>query len=186
MPIWKYYRRSFVIAISRKQEERLLTEDEWHLVRQSHHPDVQDVADDDLLTLLKQVRERRDRSRAEAHRQRREIRGKAAPKGLEPASKDTGTNRKLEILAMSMRRLNSEHARRRKMRGKARLIANMRAALALKELSETERDTTYNSRHASNGMRPIERTKRENLIRPMEKGRQRKAGAIAQAKRDAR
>ncbi|MBP1875224.1 hypothetical protein J2Z19_004960 [Ensifer adhaerens] len=174
------------MAISRKQEERLLTEDEWHLVRQSHHPAIQGVSDEDLLKLVKQVRERRDRSQAEAHRQRREIRGKSAPKGVEPTRKDIGTRAKLEILAMSMRRLNGEHARRCKMHGKAQLVSNMRAALAAKQASKTERDETYNSRHALEGMQSIESSRRKSLMRPMERGRLRKAGAVAQATRDSR
>jgi hypothetical protein len=174
------------MSISRKQEERLLTEGEWHLVRQSHHPAVQELSDEELIKLIKQVRERRDRSQAEAHRQRREIRAKAAPKGSAPVRKDTGTKAKLEVLAMSMRRLNGEHARRRQMRGKMELVANMRAALELKQISQVERDETFNSRHAHKGMNSIENSKRRSLIRPMERGRLRKAGAVAQAKRDSR
>lgn len=174
------------MAISRKQEERLLTEDEWHLVRKSHHPAVQDLSDADLSDLVKQVRERRDRSQSEAHRQRREMRGKAEPKGMKPTRKDTGTRAKLEILAMSMRRLNGEHARRRKMLGRIQLVENMRAALKLKNRTKIERDAAFNSRQAHAGMHSIESSKRRSLVRPMERGRLRKASAVAQAKRDAR
>lgn len=84
---------------------------------------------------------------------------------------------------MSMRRLNGEHARRRQMRGKMELV---RAALELKQISQVERDETFNSRHAHKGMNSIENSKRRSLIRPMERGRLRKAGAVAQAKRDSR
>ena len=35
-------------------------------------------------------------------------------------------------------------------------------------------------------MHAVENTKSKSLIRPMERGRQRKAAAVAQAKRDAR
>jgi hypothetical protein len=174
------------MAISRKQEERLLTEEEWHLVQQSHHPAVQQLNDADLINLLKKVRDRRNRAKTEAHRQTRELRGKAAAKGAEPVRKDVGTRGKLEILAMSMRRLNGEHARRQKMQGKVQLMENMRAALALKQGAETERDESYNSRHAHAGMRAIESKRYKSLVRPAERGRLRSAAAAAQAKRDSR
>ena len=166
------------MAISRKQEERLLTEEEWHLVQQ--------LNDADLTKLLKQVRDRRNRAQTEAHRQTRELRGKAAAKGAEPVRKDVGTRGKLEILAMSMRRLNGEHARRQKMHGKVQLIENMRAALALKQSAKVERDEAYNSRHAHAGMRAIESKRYKSLVRPAERGRLRSAAAVAQAKRDSR
>jgi hypothetical protein len=174
------------MSTSRKQEERLLTEDEWRLVRQTHHPAVQGLADSELLDLIKIVRERRNRAKTEAHRQRREMRGKSASKGAAAARKDDGTRGKLEILATSMRRLNGEHSRRRKMSGKTSLVESMRSALALKQASATERDGSHNSRHAYEGMRSIENSKRRKLVRPMELGRQRKAGAVAQAKKDSR
>jgi len=174
------------MAISRKQEERLLTEEEWHLVQQSHHPAVQHLHDADLVKLLKQVRERRDRAQTEANRQSREIRGKAAAKGAEPVRKDVGTRGKLGVLAMSMRRLNGEHARRQKMHGKVQLIENMRAAFALKQNAKVEREETYNSRHAHAGMRSIESKRYKSLARPMERGRLRAAAAVSQAKRDSR
>ena len=64
------------MAVSRKQEERALSADEWKLVQSSHHPAVQKLSDAELRDLLKTVRERRDRAQSEAHRKRREIRGK--------------------------------------------------------------------------------------------------------------
>jgi hypothetical protein len=174
------------MAISRKQEERLLSEEEWHLVQQSHHPSVQQINDADLVKLLKQLRERRNRAQTEAYRQSREMRGKTAAKGMQPASKDTGTRGKLEVLAMSMRRLNGEHARRQKMHGKVRLAETMRAALERTRNLRAERDESYNSRHAHAGMRAIESKRYKSLVRPSERGRLRAAAAAVQAKRDSR
>jgi hypothetical protein len=174
------------MAISRKQEERLLTTDEWHLIQGTHHPALQDLSDADLSDISKRVRERRDRAQTEAHRQRREMRGKADPKGAKAASKDTGTRAKLEVLAMSMRRLNSESARRLRMLGKVQMLENMQAALERKKKAKIEKDVSYNARHAHAGMHSIESSRRQNLVRPMERGRLRKAAAVAQAKRDAR
>ena len=175
------------MAISRRQEERALSADEWKLVQSSHHPAVQQLSDAELRELLKTVRERRDRAQSNAHRQRREMRGKAAAKGTQPATKDHGARAKLGVLAMSMRRLNGEHERRRQLASRIDLVENARHALALKKGKEkTTRPANFNARHAHSGMRVVENAKSESLIRPMERGRQRKAAAVAQAKRDAR
>jgi hypothetical protein len=172
------------MAVSRKQEERALSADEWKLVQSSHHPAVQKLSDAELRDLLKTVRERRDRAQSEVHRKRREMRGKAAPKGTQPATKDDGTRAKLGVLAMSMRRLNGEHERRRQLAARVDLVENARLALALKKAKKADRPADFNARHS--GMRPVENAKSKSLIRPMERGRQRKAAAVAQAKRDAR
>jgi hypothetical protein len=74
------------LTISSRQEARLLTADEAELVGQSHHPRIQGVADRDLDDLIHRLRERRDRARSIAHRQRREIRGRGAPPGGRPAA----------------------------------------------------------------------------------------------------
>ena len=174
------------MAISRKQAERLLTADEWQLVQKTHHPAMQDLSDTDLSDLAKRIRDRRDRAQSEANRQRREMRGKAQPKGATPARKDTGTRGKLEVLAMGVRSVNAEQARRRRMLAKIQMVENMRAALARRKEAKSEKDESFNTRQAHAGMHSIESTKRKDLIRPMERGRLRKASAVSQAKRDAR
>lgn len=174
------------MAISRKQEERALSAEEWTLVQNSYHPTVQDLSDAELRDLLKTLRERRDRAQSEANRKRREMRGKAAPKGTRPAAKDDGTRVKLGVLARSMRRLNGEHERRRQLAARIELVDNARHALAIKQEKTAERPADFNSRRAHAGMRAVESSKSKSLIRPMERGRQRKAAAVAQAKRDAR
>lgn len=174
------------MAVSRKQEERALSADEWKLVQNSHHPAVQQLSDAQLRELLMAVRERRDRAQSEAHRKRREMRGKAAPKGTQAATKDHGTKAKLGVLAMSMRRLNGEHERRRQLAARIDLVENARHALALKKGKKKERPADFNARRAHAGMHAVESTKTKSLVRPMERGRQRKAAAVAQAKRDAR
>ncbi|TIX43609.1 MAG: hypothetical protein E5V36_11575, partial [Mesorhizobium sp.] len=103
------------MAISRKEEARALSADEHALVEKSHHPAVQHLADSELASLVKLLRERRDKARTEAHRRRRETRGKGAPKGAGASKADGGSQLKLAVLAMAMRRLNGEAERRRQM-----------------------------------------------------------------------
>ncbi len=110
------------MAISRKEEVRALSADEHELVEKSHHPAVQDLSDADLAGLVKFLRERRDKAQTEAHRRRREIRGKGAPKGATPSKADGGSQFKLAVLAMAMRRLNGEAERRRQLAARVSLV----------------------------------------------------------------
>ncbi|WP_269930690.1 hypothetical protein [Aminobacter sp. HY435] len=174
------------MAMSRKQEERALSQDERQLVEKSRHPAVQELSDADLRDLIKTLRERRDKAQSDAHRLRREMRGKAVPKGAQAATRDQGTKVKLGVLAMAMRRLNSEHERRRQLVARIDLVENARAALALKQDKKPARGADFNTRQAHQGMRAVENTRAKSLVRPMERGRLRKAAAVAQAKRDAK
>lgn len=174
------------MAITRKEEARALSADERELVDETHHPALQALSDQDLSKLIALVRERRDRAQAQANQRRREMRGKGAPKGATPSSADEGSKLKLSVLAMAMRRLNNERERRRRMAAAVSQADNARKALAMKRAAQEEGNPGHNTRHAHQGMRNAASGKRENLIRPMERGRQRKAASVAQAKRDAR
>ncbi|MEW6629812.1 MAG: hypothetical protein AB1440_02985 [Pseudomonadota bacterium] len=173
------------MAISRREEARALSVDEHDLVQKSHHPAVQELSDTDLAGLVKLLRERRDKAQTEAHRRRREIRGKGAPKGAAPSRADAGSQTKLAVLSMAMRRLNGEAERRRQLAASLSLIENARKALDMKEGASAD-GPTFNSRTAHKGMRALANQRTQSLVRPMELGRQRKAGKVAQAKRDAR
>ena len=96
------------MARSLKQERRLLGADELTLVEKPHHPALGLLPDQDLAELRKLVRERRDRAQNIASRQRRELRGKTAPKGARAATDDSGTREKRDVLAAAMQRLNKE------------------------------------------------------------------------------
>ncbi len=177
------------MAISRKDEARALGDDERALVSKSHHPALQELPDAELSDLVRLVRERREKAKAEAHRRRREMRGKAAPKGAQPARADDGSRLKLAVLAMAVRRLNSEADRRRRLAAGASLAENAHRALEMKRASRegaSAAPADFNSRHARKGMRKVENARAESLVRPMELGRQRKAASVAQAKRDSR
>src|SRR6202030_4489730 len=100
------------MARSMKHERRLLGADELTFVDKTHHPALGLLPDRDLAELRKLVRERRDRAQDIAARQRRELRGKGAPKGTRPATGESGTREKHGLLAAALQRLNKEAARR--------------------------------------------------------------------------
>lgn len=175
------------MAITKKAEARALDTEERDLVQKSHHPALQQLSDQELSQLVKLVRERRDKAKTQANQRRREIRGKAAPKGATPSKSDEGSKAKLAVLAMAVRRLNSEIERRRRMRAALAHVESARRALAMKEASaQNDAGAAFNSRQAHDGMRNVVSQRRISLMRPMERGRLRKAAAVAQAKRDAR
>jgi hypothetical protein len=178
-------RGSGQMAITRKEEARALNADERELVEKSHHPALQELPDTELSDLVKLMRERRGKAKAQADRRRREMRGKAAPKGATPSASDEGSRLKLDVLAMAMRRLNAEAERRRGMAARAAQVGNAQKALAMKQ-AEGKKGSEFNSRHAREGMRKAESGGGQKLVRPMERGRQRKAASVAQAKRDSR
>lgn len=171
------------MAISRKQEARALDADERELVEKSHQPAIQDLSDKDLADLIKQLRERRDKAQTRAHQRRREMRGKGKARGAAPSKADEGSQLKLSVLAMAMRRTNGEVERRRQLAARIEMVENARKALAVKGTA-ARKGSDFNTRHAHQGMRAVATKKTKSLVRPMEVGRQRKAGAVAQAKRD--
>ena len=163
------------MAVSRKQEERALSADEWKLVQSSHHPAVQQLSDAELRDLLKTVRERRDRAQSEVHRKRREMRGKAAPKGTQPATKDDGTRAKLGVLAMSMRRLNGEHERRRQLAARIDLVENARHSARAEEGKEGRSSRRFQRapgafRHARRGKHQEQEPDQADGTRPPAQG----------------
>ena len=142
------------MARSLKHERQLLSADELTLVEKSHHPALGLLPDHDLAELRKLIRERRDRAQTIAARQRRELRGKAAPRGARPAADDTGTREKRDLLAATLRRLNKEVSRREAKAAKQDLIDSAQRALELRR--EAAAHTTHPSpgRTAHEGINP--------------------------------
>lgn len=172
------------MAITRKEEERALNAEERGVVSQTRHPDIQALSDDALSTLLRRLRDMRDRAQSHANQQRREMRGKSAPRGAEPTSFDAGSRVKASVLAFSLKRLNAEIQRRAAMSKNHSLVENAQHALELK-LQAQKKNMPYNTRHANQGMRDIPDKKVVSLVRPAERGRLRKQAATTQARRDA-
>ena len=174
------------MARSLKHERQLLSADEFTLVEKSHHPALGLLPDKDLAELRKLVRERRDRAQTIAARQRRELRGKATPKGARPAADDTGTREKRDLLAAAVRRLNKEAARREAQAAKQDLINSAQRALELRR-STTSGDASrpLPSRTAHEGLNP-KAAPAYSLRNPAKLGAISQHNKNMQAKRDSR
>lgn len=172
------------MARSIKHERRLLGADELTLVDKTHHPALGLLPDPDLAELRKLLRERRDRAQDIAARQRRELRGKAAPKGARAATDDSGTREKRDILAAALQRLNKEVSRREAKAAHQALIDSARRALECRRANESS-PARPSGRTANEGINP-KSAPAYSLRHPA------KAGAISQhnknmqAKRDSR
>ncbi|MEZ5785829.1 MAG: hypothetical protein R3D62_04960 [Xanthobacteraceae bacterium] len=143
------------MALSRKKEERLLSAEERELVAQVRQPAVKSLADADLSDVIRRLRERRDRARDIARRQRREMRGKASPAGAKPASGDRGNREKGEALNGALRRAEKERKRRQAAQAHEELVESAHAALAMKRAPQEAGPEHPASQTADEGMRPL-------------------------------
>jgi hypothetical protein len=176
------------MAITRRQEERALSTAEFDLVEKSRARAVRSLTDSQLAALVKRMRVRRDKAKTVAERQRREMRGKARPRGATPTRDDEGSQLKLSVLSMAMERLDTETARRSSVTAKASLVESAKKALALKQKAgkATPRKPASGARTARGGLRGKERIVVENHVPRSTRGRVRKQTAKVQAKRDSR
>ncbi|HQS13944.1 hypothetical protein [Reyranella sp.] len=173
------------MAITKKQELRALTESERELVATTGVRAARSLTDSELNRLVKRLRTRRDRARTVADRQRREMRGKARPRGATPPKADEGSMVKLEVLSAALARIETETARRGEIKAKAELVASAKKALALKQKAKTAK-TPAKAKGPAKVVRGKARVAVENHVPGSVRGSVRKQGARTQAKRDAR
>ncbi|MDR7123521.1 hypothetical protein [Pseudotabrizicola sp. 4114] len=91
---------------------RLLDQEEAKLVETAHRGDLDQIGQTELNDTLQRLRDRRDRARDLANRQRREARGKADPSGVTPASQNAGTEGKARVLGLALDLVTQERQRR--------------------------------------------------------------------------
>ncbi len=96
------------MADHRKEEARALSRDERDLALMARYPTLGKISDSDLGDLIERLRDRRDRARQIANRQRRET-SKVAPAG---GGNDRGSHSKAHYLGCALRRAQEEVRRR--------------------------------------------------------------------------
>ncbi|HEX8568746.1 MAG TPA: hypothetical protein VF699_02325 [Caulobacteraceae bacterium] len=100
--------------MSRAAEQRSLTADEWAVVEKSHYPAVEALDEDELAAMRQRLRTLRSKARDRLHQQRREVRGKAEPRGARAVQETFGTALKLSSLTGALKRVNRSLERTRK------------------------------------------------------------------------
>ena len=134
-----------------KAEKRILSSAEFDAVSRSHHPAIGELSQDELAELAKRLRDYRGKARDVARQQRREMRGKAEPRGIRPARENAGTEKKRQVLAHALKRVNRELGRFAKAEKSQGEMG--RRALELKRASRVRRHPAA-GRTASVGMQP--------------------------------
>jgi len=135
-------------------EQRLLTDAEFEVVQQSHYPAIFELSRDALADAARRLRDYRDKAGDVARRQRREMRGKASPRGARPARDNTGSTMKKQIFASALKRVNRELGRTARAEQRAGQSEIARRALALRRESRVGRHPSA-GRTAGHGMRAI-------------------------------
>ena len=171
--------------MSLKQEHALLKPDEIALLRSTHHPELYDLERKDLAALQTRLRDLRSKAKTMSRHKQREARGKSEPRGKAfPASADQPQKRK-QVFAAALKRVNKELDRLAKLDAKARHIEAAQKALAQLRTSKFT-PAAPASRTEDTGMRPQESTRRRRVLPRGKVGSVLKQNKVAQAVRDAR
>ena len=166
-------------------EARLLSAAELEVVNASRPPAIKQASDEQLKVLAQRLRRARDRAKDVAARQKREMRGKAHPRGAKPTGDNTGTLAKAQVLEAAIERVEEELSRRENLTTTTTTQADLsRHALELK-LSHPTSPRPGSGRSASEGMKPKERQKPLRVgASKGEVGRVSQEGKVAQARKD--
>jgi hypothetical protein len=165
-------------------EKRMLTEAEFEVVRQTHYPDILNLSQDQLAESVRRLRDFRDKARDVSRQQRREMRGKADPRGARAARDNTGTSMKKQIFAHALRRANKEVKRFEKADGSGSQGDIARRALELKRANRVRHHPSA-GRTAARGMQSTPNQGPTVETDPREIGRVSQFVREAQARRDA-
>jgi hypothetical protein len=159
-------------------EDRLLSVAEREMVAQTRPPGIAKRSKAELQDLGKRLREARDRARRMGSQQKREMRGKAKPRGAAPARENAGTEAKTQVLVDALKRVT---AALRKLNA-PKPADVLRKALAKKQATPPHHPEP--GRTAAKGMQPKVSSRRTVKADPREIGRVSQAVKVAQAKRD--
>jgi hypothetical protein len=143
------------MTLNTSSERRALTEAEWEAVEPSHYPALCTLERDQVIGLRVRVREMRNKARDRLNRQRRELRGKAAPRGAQPVEGDAGSALKLRVLSGALKRLNKEADRIQRGAGRRSQAALSRKALETKNAGQGDAHHPRSEGSAHAGMNPI-------------------------------
>jgi hypothetical protein len=173
------------MSLSCRSERSLLSREEYELVRETHQPQIYDLDLEGLQSTQTRLRQMRDKERTLTRQKRREVRGKADPRGGSfPGTAERPLQRK-QAFAAALKRVNKEIGRATKFQAREALIAASHRALALRRSAEAPSHPSATDTGHS-GMRPITNSKRRTRVLGVKIGRVSQATKNAQAIRDAR
>lgn len=164
-------------------ERGLLSEDELAPVQNSHYPALEDLSHDDLVSLVRWLRDRHGRARDIIRGRRRVRSGKVEARGTatEGAS-ERGLAAKKQVFARGLKRVNARLARIAADRRHERAQAALHDALERRKAQAVHHPQP--GRTAQRGMVATPREKRRGIITGGRIGSVSKQNKAAQAARD--
>jgi len=93
------------MSTSIADERRLLAADEYEPIARSHYPTLATIQRDELLDLVRWLREQRAKFKGQIHRRAR--RSKAAPNEAEKPDRERGLAAKKQVFARALKRANA-------------------------------------------------------------------------------
>lgn len=168
-----------------KFDRSLLSYDEYEMVRVTRHPAIYELSGDELHAARVRLRDMRDKERTLARQKRRELRGKAEPRGQSfPSTAEQPLLRK-QVFAAALKRINKEFGRIRKLNARAALTEAAHRALALRRAGHVVHHPSGGVT-AGGGMQPLPSKRRRTKVPPSKVGSISQATKVAQAGRDFR
>lgn len=173
------------MAVSRANERRVLSDDQFDLVNRTHHPAIYDADAKALRELQRKIRDQRRKLTTQVRQRQREARGKADPRGSSfPAATEQPLKRK-QALSAALKRVNRELQRLRVLEARTAHVEAARRALALHRSANFD-TAAPPSRTAGEGMQPIPGARRRRIIPGSQIGSVSQATKVAQAIKDHR
>lgn len=168
------------------EEKRALTKDEYELVVQSRTPVLTELTPQELGKLARRLREYRTKARDLSRQQRREMRGKSAPRGTVPANTNEGQNYKKDIFNNAIKRVDRRLKRLETEKSRQQMQTASQKALTNKKAARARQNRPESGRTADKGMQVVSGGKQTVKPNPAEKGRVSQFVKNAQGKRDSR
>jgi hypothetical protein len=171
------------MSLPKATEKKMLTEDEFEVVQKTHYPALGALTKEDLGETVRRIRNYRNKARDTAHQQRREMRGKGAPRGARPAQDNTGTSIKKQIFANALKRANRALDRLQSAEDKPNQAVLARRALAMKRANRKQHQPDP-GRTVHGSAQPNPSQRRTVEVHPREIGRVSDFVQRGQAQRD--
>jgi hypothetical protein len=171
------------MSTSIADERRLLAADEYEPIARSHYPNLTGLPREELLDLVRWLREQRGKFKGQIHRRVR--RGKAAARDeVDKPASERGLAAKKQVFARALKRANGHLDRVLAADKRAAMRAGMQAALERKR--RAPRHHPPSGRRARGGAQSIENPKGADIVQPSAIGSISQAGRVAQARRDSK
>jgi len=170
---------------SYKFEQSMLGHDEFETVRVTHHPGIYDLTSTDLRDIQTKLRKMRDRERTLARQKRREVRGKADPRGESfPGTVERPTQRK-QIFSAALKRVNKELKRQQVLEARTINVEAARRAFSLRRAENFVHHPAAGDT-SKGGLQPLPNRRRRWKVPPQKIGSISQATKATQAARDSK